>query len=123
MDIVTTTITTTTPGNLLVGANLSTLFWTGGGIEIEPGVICDPHGACGLTFGVYLDGIPVPGAARSVSAAAGLSAFVPAIMLQGIASNVPAGTHAVALRYQWTSGTGGDDVYYPGAQVQAIAVG
>lgn len=120
-DLVTTTITTTSQGNVLVGANISQATPSGAG----PGVTCGAGGACSVTFGVYLDGIPVPGTARSISAAAGLNASLPAIILLGIASNVPAGPHAVKLRVQVVTGPLlGTLITLTGpAQVHAIAVG
>jgi len=53
-----------------------------------------------------------------------LSASLPVIILRGIASNVPAGPHLVALRAQGT-GPLGTLITVPatGNQVQAIAVG
>jgi hypothetical protein len=58
-----------------------------------------PTSDCGYSVGLYLDGQPIPGSVRSVDLPA-FSSSDQVAELFGVASNVPAGTHHVAIGYR-----------------------
>jgi hypothetical protein len=95
------TITTTTTGKLL-----ATLYLRGFSFS------CNASGSCSVKVGAYLNGSPIPNAAVTVSASASQSRDLTGMVVSGIASDVPAGTHNVGIG--WTSsgnisGNGGGD--------------
>ena len=105
---VTTTITTPTSGKLLVhGHNMSAA------------TRCEPTGACGVRWGLYVDDQPVPGSSSMVGAGPGELRRLP-VMLYGVMDGVAAGAHTVELA--WTV-DGPVAAVELGGQVEAIAVG
>ena len=65
---------------------------------------------CSFTLGLYLDGQPVPGTARSFASVGSCSPYgcfagAPGVTLTGVVAGVAAGTHSVALGSKATSGT------------------
>jgi hypothetical protein len=79
------TLTTTTPGRVLVLANA------------RVGIGCSPAQECNDKWGVYLDGAPVPSTAFDMYAIAnGTDSEQLAVM--GVSPVVPAGTHTIVLR-------------------------
>jgi hypothetical protein len=113
-----TTITTPVAGRLLVFAH-------------QPQVAASsPAGnVCIFTWALYVDGQPVPGSARTLSASPGQS-FVRDWSLFGVSSTVAAGDHTVAVmaRSESVPGPGGcafgsGDQESEPAQVGAVLVG
>jgi hypothetical protein len=102
------TLTTTAPGRIFVFGSVSA------------GLGCQASGSCTDAWGVYIDGVPVPGTASGLSAAASGST-TKQINIFGISAVVPAGTHSVAFR----DNPGGNwgSVSQTGSAVGAIALG
>jgi len=103
------TITTPTAGKLLVEGN-----WEGYALT------CTAAGTCSGTFGLYLDGAPVPLAGRVINLGASGTRTDSATMY-GIVANVAAGAHTVQFGYaatgNWSSIGGGS------TQAASIALG
>ena len=81
------TITTKTAGSVHITAGLST--WLSD---------CPGPGDCLVHYGLYLDGNPVPGAETEVGFPAKGGKTYQNLFVDGIAHDVPAGTHTAALR-------------------------
>jgi hypothetical protein len=81
------TITTKTAGSLFVTANMSTAL-SG----------CPGQDDCVAHFGLYVDGNPLPGTKTEAGFGAHSARTYQNVSVVGIAPNVPAGTHTVALR-------------------------
>jgi hypothetical protein len=56
-----------------------------------------PTTACGADWGLYLDGVPVPGSDRHVSAAGGTPLTDDFLVMDGVVAGVPAGPHSLAM--------------------------
>src|SRR5207237_483134 len=80
----TTHITTPPPGSVFVLSS------------IRAGISCGASGSCLATWGVYLDGSPVPFSAQKLTAQMSTNASDD-LTLAGIVSNVPAGAHTITI--------------------------
>jgi hypothetical protein len=101
------TITTTTAGKIIATLSIRNFSLNCGGQ------------ACSVTYGLYIDGQPIPGAGVTRSLSAGQSATYNDVVF-GAAADVPAGTHTIT--FDWGS-TGGGSAGGGSAQTSAIAVG
>jgi hypothetical protein len=108
--VATTTITTTTTAALLVN-----------GKDIGAGMTCQASGSCSVKFGLYVDGIPVPGSVQLLSAGASGSDFAP-IVTYGVIAGVAAGTHTVTMRAVAT-GSINSEFFGGDQQVEAVMLG
>jgi hypothetical protein len=107
--ILNTTITTGATSKLLVHAKASDF-------QME----CAGPDRCVLSFGLYIDGKPVPGSGRFLGAEAGETLKTP-VLIWAEAPDIPAGTHKIVF----ASTTHGQASSYFGtdSQIEAIAVG
>jgi hypothetical protein len=108
--IATTEITTPTSGKLLVN-----------GKNIRAGLTCFSDGPCSVTWGLWVDGQPIPGSGQRLSAAAGSSVREP-VVVYGVMDGVAAGTHTVELAVT-EQGPVSIINFGTDQQVEAIAVG
>jgi hypothetical protein len=79
-------ITTSRPGRIWVFGTLRETFLT-----------CTATGQCSSTWGIYLDGRPVPNSGVRLETVAGESDGYAFYALYGISTKVPAGRHVVTL--------------------------
>jgi hypothetical protein len=79
------TIVTKTSGRLLITASGANF------------IACSPSGPCINTYGLYVDGQPVPHTAQLVSANAGGGTSYTPFTFEGLTGVLPAGTHTYTL--------------------------
>lgn len=84
-------------------------------------ISCVPTEACTRTFSAAVGGRTVPGAFAEVKGAANADVAQP-VNVAGIITDVPAGTHAVQLRFGLSDGIEGFS-YGSDVRVVAIALG
>lgn len=89
-----TKITTTTAGSLYVTGNLGT--------SVDG---CSAAADCRLSFGLYVDGNPVPGTKMEVGYAANSGHGYQNVSTVGVAKGIAAGDHTVELRWIAFTGT------------------
>ncbi|MEA2421652.1 MAG: hypothetical protein QOF55_751 [Thermoleophilaceae bacterium] len=106
--IATTSLTTVVPGALLINAK-----------DTGAGITCKAAGSCTATWGVYVDGQPVPKGADSLGAAANGSDSR-AIVIYALMPNVTVGTHTIELAQVASTNVLASS--FRDEQVEAIAV-
>jgi hypothetical protein len=79
-----------------------------------------PTTACGADWGLYLDGVPVPGSERHLSAAGGGGSADEFLVMDGVIPGVPGGSHSVSLA---NKEIGAAHVEQGNAQVSAVLLG
>jgi len=102
------TLTTTAPGRIFVVATATVT------------VSCSAAGVCTDSWGVYLDGAPVPSSRDQVSAAPSATRMEKLVVF-GVSGTVPAGQHQIVLRDDADPDVGSAGFSAP--QVGAIALG
>ena len=107
--IASVTITTANTGDLLVN-----------GKDMGAAISCSAAGPCSAIWGLYVDGVAIPKSGQQLEAATAGN-DMESVVVYGIASGVPAGTHTVELK---VSPSASDEGLIFGAdqQVEAIAL-
>jgi hypothetical protein len=107
--IASVTITTASAGNILINAK-----------DMGAAISCSGAGGCTDTWGLYIDGVAIPHTGQQLSAPASGNVSE-SVVIYGIATSVPAGTHTVELKVSPDANVSAE-FFGADQQVEAIAL-